>query len=59
MDERKPGAAYASREECMETVGAIPHRKGVKYKCRKEPQWVLKEARRVDGQKSFITSEAK
>jgi hypothetical protein len=59
VDERKPGAAYASREECMETVGAIPHRKGVKYKCRKEPQWVLKEARRVDGQKSFITSEAK
>lgn len=59
VDERKPGEAYASREECMTTVGAMAHRKGIKYKCRSEPQWVLKEDRRVEGQKSFVTTGAK
>ncbi|HEX8540997.1 MAG TPA: hypothetical protein VF671_04760 [Pseudomonas sp.] len=43
----------------METVSAMARRKGVKYKCRGEPQWMLKEARRTEGHKSFITTEAK
>ncbi len=59
VEERRPGDAYASREECMTTVGAMTRRKGVKYKCKSEPQWVLKEYRRVEGAKSFATSGAK
>jgi hypothetical protein len=59
VEERKPGDAYATKAECMETVSAMARRKGVKYKCRSEPQWMLKEARRVDGHKRFITTEAK
>ena len=59
VDERRPGEAYASKQECMETVSAMARRKGVKYKCRAEPQWMLKEARRTEGHKSFITTEAK
>ncbi|MCQ2996250.1 hypothetical protein NLO88_12680 [Pseudomonas syringae] len=59
VEERKAGDAYASREECMTKVSAITRRKGVKYKCRSEPQWVLKEDRRVEGAKSFVTTGAK
>ena len=59
VEERRPGDAYASREECMETVGAMAKRKGVKYKCRAEPQLVLQEARRVEGHKRFVTTGAK
>lgn len=58
VDERQ-STAYASREECIQTVGTMPRLKGVKYKCRKGPQSELKEARRVEGPKSFITTEAK
>lgn len=58
VDERKP-AAYASREECMQMVSTMPRQKGIKYKCRKAPQSELMEVRRLEGQKSFITTEAK
>ena len=59
VEERRPGDAYASREECMTTVSAMTRRKGVKYKCKSEPQWVLREDRRVEGAKSLVTSGAK
>jgi hypothetical protein len=59
VEERKPGDAYASREECMETVSAMTRRKGVKYKCKGEPQSVLQEARRVEGHKGLVTNGAK
>jgi hypothetical protein len=56
VSERRPGEAYASQAECMETVSAMTARKGVKYKCRAEPQRILQEVRRTEGQKSFITT---
>ena len=59
VEERRPGDAYASRAECMTKASAIAQRKGVKYKCRGEPQWVLKEDRRAEGIKSLVTSGAK
>ncbi|WP_256582464.1 MULTISPECIES: hypothetical protein [Pseudomonas] len=43
----------------MTKVSTITRRKGVKYKCRSEPQWVLKEDRRAEGNKSFATTGAK
>jgi hypothetical protein len=56
VSERRPGEAYASREECMETVSTLTTRKGVRYNCRAEPQRILQEVRRTEGQKSFITT---
>ncbi|WP_434679182.1 MULTISPECIES: hypothetical protein [unclassified Pseudomonas] len=43
----------------MQMVSTMPRQKGIKYKCRKAPQAELVEVRRLEGQKSFITTEAK
>jgi hypothetical protein len=57
VDERQ-ATAYSSREECLQTISAFPRQKGIKYKCRKGPQAELIEARRLEGQRVFLSSEA-
>ncbi|MGI4838277.1 MAG: hypothetical protein ACRYF9_11720 [Janthinobacterium lividum] len=42
VDERKR-VAYASEAECMETVNAMPARRGVKYRCHRGPQQLVSE----------------
>lgn len=58
VDERKP-TAYASRDECMETISAMPAQKGIKYKCRKAPRSELVELRRADGHEAVVTNDTK
>lgn len=59
VDERQASQAYASKQECMETLDTMARRKGVKFKCRAEPQWVLKETRRLEGAKRYATTQAR
>lgn len=56
VDERK-ATAYSSREECIQMISALPHQKGIKYRCRKAPQAQLVEAWRLDGQNVSLTRE--
>jgi hypothetical protein len=54
-EERKP-TAYASREECMETLAAIPTYRGVKYRCTATSKMIVSEDRRAT--KSHLATTA-
>jgi hypothetical protein len=45
-EERKP-TAYASREECMETLATVPSYRGVKYRCTATSKMMVSEDRRT------------
>jgi hypothetical protein len=46
LDEQKP-TAYASREECVETMATMPVSRGVKYRCASTSQFMLSESRKA------------
>lgn len=45
-EERKP-TAYASKEECVETLATIPSTRGVRYRCAATSKFVVSEDRRT------------
>lgn len=54
LEERKT-TAYATRDECMQEVAAMPPRKGLKYKCAKAPQRLVKEDREAGARPHLMT----
>jgi hypothetical protein len=53
VDERKP-VAYATEAECMETLGSMAARRGVKYRCHRGPQQLVSEVIRSSAPKPHL-----
>lgn len=55
IDERRP-VAYASQVECLDTLEAMPERRGVKYRCHRGPQTVISSDLRAKPQPHLATT---
>lgn len=58
MEERRP-VAYATQEECLESLSGMAPRRGVRYRCHRGPQQLIsQELRSKATQPHLITTNA-
>jgi hypothetical protein len=55
VQERRPDV-YATQEECVQELAALTPRKGLKFRCAKGPQLVVREDRKAAAKPHLIST---